>query len=190
VKARSGASLACALLFAQGHASADEPTRVLPWEKPGAPVESQLSVKVALGADYRSLFGVPIYGGDVRAALGIQTALFTFYGTAGFTLATTQYGLTTTVYELGCSFERRFDRFTFGLPFRPSYLRIARVTTGGALDSLGVGVAPFVGFDLLTSEGHALYVAATMNLDEYLVGSNAFAWGPTFSLGYRDEALR
>jgi hypothetical protein len=177
------------LLLATCPAAADEPERVMPWAKEDTADDHPLTLKVTLGADYRSLFGVPIYGGEVRAGFGVRTALFTLYGTAGFTLATTQYGLTTTIYEVGCSFERRVDRFTFGLLIRPSYLRISRATTSGALDSLGVGAAPFVAFDLLSSEGHALFVAASLNVDEYLVGSDAFAWGPTVSLGYRDDAV-
>jgi len=176
-----------AVLLVSARAAADEPAAPAPGAPAAAPVGNRFSLKVALGGDYRSLYGVPIYGGDAHLFIGAEMGLFAVYGTAGLTIATTQYGLATTIIDLGCSFERRFDRFTLGLPLRPSYLRISRVTTSGALDSLGVGVAPFVGFDLLASEGHVLFLAASMNLDEYLVGSTSFAWGPTLSIGYRDD---
>jgi hypothetical protein len=165
------APLAVALLLVSRRAAADD----------------QLSVKVALGGDYRNLYGVPVYGGDAHVALGIRTALVDVYGMAGFTVGETPYGLTTTIYELGCSFERRFGALALGLPVRPSYIRISRVTTSGALDSIGIGVGPFVGVDLFSSQGHAIFLAASMNLDEYIVGSSTFAWGPTLSIGYRDE---
>jgi Ca2+/Na+ antiporter len=178
--------LALAVLLVSARAAADEPAGPAPGVRPPAPVESRFSLKVALGGDYRSLYGVPIYGGDAHLSIGAEMGLYAVYGTAGLTLGTTQYGLGTTIIDLGCSFERRFDRFTLGLPLRPSYLRIARATTGGALDSVGIGIAPFVGFDLVSSEGHTLFLAASLNLDEYLVGSTAFAWGPSLSIGYRE----
>jgi hypothetical protein len=176
-----------AVLLVSARAPADEPVGPAPVPRAPAPVENRFSIKVSLGGDYRSLYGVPIYGGDARLGLGLETGLFTVYGTAGLTLGTTQYGLTTTIVDLGCSFERRFGPVTLGLPFRPSYLRVGRVTTSGALDSVGVGIAPLVGLDLFSSEGHVLFLAASMNLDEYLVGSNAFAWGPSLSIGYRES---
>jgi len=183
----SCAPLALAVLLVSARAAADEPAASAPGAPAATPAESHFSLKVALGGDYRSMYGVPIYGGDAHLALGVDMGVVAVYGTAGFTIGTTQYGLGTTIYEVGGSIERRVDRFTFGLLFRPSYLRIERVTTSGALDSLGVGLAPFVGFDLIASEGHVLFLAASMNLDEYLVGSTSFAWGPTLSIGYREE---
>jgi hypothetical protein len=182
--------LALAVFLVSARAAADEPADPTAsgaaTRRAAAPVENRFSLKVALGGDYRDLYGVPIYGGDAHLSIGAEMGLYAVYGTAGLTLGTTQYGLGTTIIDLGCSFERRFDRFTLGLPLRPSYLRIARATTGGALDSLGIGIAPFVGFDLIASEGHVLFLAASLNLDEYLVGSSAFAWCPTLSIGYRE----
>jgi hypothetical protein len=133
------------------------------------------------------MYGVPIYGGDARAAVGAKIGSYALYGTAGLTLGTTQYGLATTIIEVGGSFERRFEPFTVGALLRPSYLRFARVTTTGGLDSLGIGIAPFIAFDLISSEGHTLFLAGSVNLDEYLVGASSFAWGPTLSIGYRED---
>ena len=178
--------LALAVLLAPSRAAADEPPSFAPGPRASAPADSRFSLKVALGGDYRSIYGVPIYGGDAHLSIGAEMGLYAVYGTAGLTLGTTQYGLGVTVIDLGCTFERRFDRFTVGVPLRPGYLRIARVTTSGALDSLGIGIAPFVGFDLVSSEGHTLYLAASMNLDEYLVAASTFAWGPSLSIGYRE----
>lgn len=183
---RRPAVLALAAFLVSARAAADEPAGPAPGARPAAPVENRFSLKVALGGDYRDLYGVPIYGGDAHLSIGAEMGLYAVYGTAGLTLARTEYGLGTTVIDLGCSVERRFDRFTVGLPLRPSYLRIARVTTSGALDSLGIGIAPFVGFDLVSSEGHTLFLAASLNLDEYLVGSSSFAWGPSLAIGYRE----
>ena len=186
---RVRASLAIAVLLASARAAADEPGVPAPAAAPVARDESRFSLKVALGGDYRSLYGVPIYGGDSHVAIGVEMALFSVYGTAGFTIGKTQYGLTTTLYDIGGSVERRFGRFALGLPFRSSYLRIAGVTNPDALDSLGVGIAPFASFDLIATEGHVLFLAASMNLDEYLVGSAVFAWGPTLSIGYRESDI-
>jgi hypothetical protein len=180
-----GVPLALAVLLVSARAAADEPPAPAPAAP--APVESRLSLKVALGGDYRTMYGVPIYGGDARASIGADMGPYAFYGTAGLTLGTTQYGLATTIIEVGCSFERRFDRFTVGALLRPSYLRFAKVTTTGGLDSLGIGIAPFVAFDLISSEGHTLLLAGSVNLDEYLEASSSFAWGPTLSIGYRED---
>lgn len=184
---RPAGVLAVAVLLVSARAAADEPTGpTTPGAPAAAPVENKFALKVALGGDYRSLYGVPIYGGDAHLSIGAEMGLYAVYGTAGLTLGRTEYGLGTTVIDLGCSVERRIDRLTIGLPLRPSYLRIARATTSGALDSLGIGIAPFVGFDLVSSEGHTLFLAASLNLDEYLVGSSSFAWGPSLSIGYRE----
>ena len=170
------APLAAALILSSAPAGAGEPR----------PTESQFSLKLTLGGDYRSLFGVPIYGGDGSLGLGVKMGATAIYGTVGVLVGSTEGGLSTMIYEIGCSFEHRIDRFAFGLVLRPSYLHIDRVTSTGYLDSLGFGAAPFVGFDLLAYEEHVLFLSASVNLDEYTTGSTAFAWGPTLSVGYRE----
>jgi hypothetical protein len=184
---RGRVATALAVLLAASPAAADEPAAPTPFARAAPPPANGFSLKVALGGDYRDLFGIPIYGGDARLALGGQIGAFAAYGAASLTLGKTQYGLGTTIIQLGGSIERRFDRVALGLVLTPSYLRVNRVTANAAFDSLGVGAAPFVSVDLVSSGGHTLYLAGSVDLDEYLVGSTSFMWGPTLSIGYREE---
>jgi hypothetical protein len=151
------------------------------------PPASGFSLKLALGGDYRTLYGVPIYGGDARLSLGTRFGAWAVYGLAGLTLGPTQYGLGTTVIELGGSVERRFDPVALGASLRTSYLRVNRVTASGAFDSLGVGISPFISVDVISSEGHTLFVGGSASLDEYLVGSTSALPGATLFIGYREE---
>jgi len=184
-------SVVLVVLLGTGRAGADDPAPPPPpVTRPAAPLvrENQFSLKVALGGDYRSLYGIPIYGGDAHVSLGPQMGgRFAAYGTAGITFASTRYGLGTTIIELGGSVERRFDRLALGVLVQPTYLRVNRITTSGAFDSVGVGAAPFLSVDILSSEGHSLFVAASVSIDEYISGSTSFMWGPTLRIGYREE---
>ncbi len=185
---RSGrATMALAVLLTASRAAADAPLAPVPAARASPPPTNGFSLQVSLGGDYRSLFGIPIYGGDARLALGAPIGAFAVYGTAGLTLGVTQYGLGTTIIQLGGAIERRLDRVALGLVLTPSYLRVNRATANSAFDSLGVGAAPFVSVDLVSSQGHTLYLAGSVDLDEYVVGSTSSMWGPNLSIGYREE---
>jgi hypothetical protein len=180
--------LAFPVLLGSARAAADEPAGSARTARAAAPVESRLSLKVALGGDYRSLYGFPVYGGDAQVAVGIDMGVVAVYGTAGLTLGRDQYGVAATICEVGGSAERRIDRFAFGMAFRPGLLFFDGIKYSN--NAIGLGIAPSVGFDLIASEGHVLFLAARMNLDEYLVGGAVFAWGPTLSIGFREEDLQ
>jgi len=179
--------LAFPVLLVSASAAADEPAGPAPSVRPAAAVESRFSLKVSLGGDYRNLYGFPVYGGDTHVAIGVDMGAVAVYGIAGLTLGKNQYGNGVTIVELGGSIERRVDRFAFGLAFRPSDLIFNRIPLG--TEAIGLGIAPFVSFDLIAPAGHVLYLASSMNLDEYIgPGSTAsFAWGPTLSIGYREN---
>jgi hypothetical protein len=190
--ARRGVPLAFALLVVTTRAKAEDPTDDPPHGPyllpPGNP--SQFSLKLAAGADYRNLFGVPIYGGDGSVSLGTSTGVFAAYGTLGVMSGSTQYGLHTSMYRLGFSMEIRTHRFSFGCEIRPSYLNIERVTnsSAGNLGSLGFGFALYIAFDVAAWREHAVFLAATLDVDDY--GANdgdAVLWGPALSIGFRER---
>ena len=174
-------------------APAPAPAAVAPADTGDAPAQpdapknehGRYVMKAAVGAAYRRLYEIPIVGGDIQLGFGAQWHEVAIYGTIGALYGSTQHGLLTRAYEIGFSVELREGRFGLGAALRSSYMYFIRATDGTAVDSTGIGVAPFVSFDVLPFDGHALYVNAKVNLDSFGGKPTTFVWGPTLSLGIR-----
>jgi hypothetical protein len=146
------------------------------------------TAKLWAGPAYRRVFDVNIYAVDMSVAVGGQHGRSGFYGGVSGLVGKTDHGLATYQIRPGFTWEGRLDRVHLGLGLDVSYLAVQRATTGSYMDAFGVGALAFGTVDLVSGDGHALFLGAKMSA-EWLSGQgNAetpFMWGPSAMLGWR-----
>jgi hypothetical protein len=134
-------------------------------------------VLLHVGATYRHVYDIPIYGEEFGACFGKWSERGSDCADLSLLIGRTRAGLLVT----GVSFGYRAD-FTRGpvyvgiLP-RIGTLGFGRVTNGGRIAATGISLAAFYGVQLYRGRNSALALEAAFNLDLY----DALIWGPTLA---------
>lgn len=202
------AAIALALLFVSASAHAENageswegpPPKAPPssapeaWQMPARQqkpkeVPNGFTAKLWGGPAYRQIYSVPIYGGDLGAAIGGQTGHVAAYAMFDALFGHTRFGLETTQVHFGGYCEARVGRFRGGGGFQLAYISVRRATSSATFEGWGPGLTLLASADLYRSEeGRALYFGAAFHADFLVLpfdGTGGSVWGPTASVGVR-----
>jgi hypothetical protein len=123
------------------------PSDVPPPEPPPDRAHAFLSLEG--GYAFQSLYGVPMTGADISAAVGAQWSDFAVGGILEASPGSTQDGLQTFGMTLGALFEGRADHFRAGGGLRFGAFNVSRITTNGGLFSLSAGAFARASYDVV-----------------------------------------
>ena len=146
---------------------------------------ARLSGTGSVGVDYRRLFAIPMTGISGQIGVGAEMPATSLYVTAGAFVGSTDHGLPALQLTLGLSGAIRAERFALGSDLRFSYMELTRATDGTALSAGGIGLAPFLRYDLVRFDEGAIFLEGKVNLDFYGGDSGSLVWGPALSVGLR-----
>ncbi|MGO9836566.1 MAG: hypothetical protein ACLP1X_20400 [Polyangiaceae bacterium] len=127
------------------------PSDMPPPEQPPEPPPDKAHTFLSLegGYAFQSLYGVPMTGADVSAAVGARWSDFAVGGILEASPAATQDGLQTFGMTLGALFEGRADHFRAGGGLRVGAFNVSRITTTGGLFSLSAGAFARASYDVV-----------------------------------------
>lgn len=177
-----------AVLAGTSRAEADSEAHELP-----AQGRSTLGAKLEVGGSYRSIFSLPVAGGEVSAALGAlpkvpKPSAAEIYLRARYGLGRTEHGLAVHAARVGGQVEFALGRFRPSFGADLMWLAIDRFTKGGLVQHWGLGFDLGATIDVVqTTEHQALYVGPRVDLDIFphkLVPRTLSANG-AIALGYR-----
>lgn len=135
------------------------------------------------GYAIRNLFDIPIRGADIGAAVGGQPLEHgAFWGGARVMIGSTESGLSFWDVHVGAEGEAVFDRFRIGGGVGFFLLGIARATASQTIRTWGPEIRAHARFDVLQSDGFALFVRAAIQAG-YEFYDSASIWGPTIGAG-------
>jgi len=139
-------------------------------------------VRAELGASLRSLYGVAVYGGDLRVDFGWRTARWFAGGGPEFHFGRTTHGLDTFLVGLRGSVGAIVGRFTLGGGLEWAWLQIDRITRRETLYKFALGPRAFVGVDLLRWDQHALTLTVDVGV---LLHAQGYLPSGALLLGFR-----
>jgi hypothetical protein len=181
--ARLGFLLApCAFLLA-----AARPARAQPADEPpgNGPTPSGT---VVVTPEYRWLFGIPVLGGEVTGAFGlndrlkkplqVEVAVNGFFGQ-------TRAGLPLVRVSVGAVFDGRYGGFHFGGLLGLGYVTLRRADGSEWMDSAVATTDFFFGPELVLTPGLVVSVDATLAVDMIEGGRTVDLWGPGIGLRAR-----
>jgi hypothetical protein len=147
-----------------------------------------LRVEVVGGVDYRSLFGLQIWGGDVGMRLGSQIRPWIgIYGETSYFRGSTRAGLTTQMVLFGPRVDMVvFEGLHLGCGAEGAYFDIARASELGSISTWGVGLLGFVRYDVFDSAPYAVFVEGRMDgLSLDTLGNPTTMWTGALDVGLR-----
>ncbi|MEO6418543.1 MAG: hypothetical protein ABIP39_04010 [Polyangiaceae bacterium] len=120
----------------------------------------RFELKLAGGATYKRLFGLPMTMGSVELGLGGRVAeMVAFNVSLDGDFGKTAHGLTTRAITIAPDIELVADRFRIGIGPELLWFGINRATTGVTIAHGGIGFRLVTSFDIVQTDAVTLFVA-------------------------------
>jgi hypothetical protein len=138
------------------------------------------------GGTYRRLYDIPVYAGELGAAVGAWDREDGDYFSLDFILpGWTENGLSVAGVSAGYRADWRISRTRVGFNVGLQTWRIQRVTDDRAITGTGLALSAFIGYDVLRTSGSAWSIDGALNLDPFIGNDSVLLWGPTVGLSCR-----
>jgi hypothetical protein len=163
---------------------ADEARTEAATTEPSPPPRRIGIFRVDAGFAPRRVFDIPILGGEIDVALGVEgrKGVGYFPGLRG-TLGKTELGLTVRSWHFGSDFELLTGRVRPGVGFALFWVEVDRAARRSSASSYGHSFRGYVRFDVARAESFAFYLRATIDFAHEFQGGAVF-WGGTLATGF------
>jgi hypothetical protein len=138
-----------------------------------------------LGATYRRIYDIPVYGGEPGLCIGSWDRAGTGCLNLSLFWGRTEAGLEARALGARYRLDRPVAGSYAGAEAGLGMLWFIRATNGESLSSATLMLAPLLGLTLLRSDSDELGVEATFSLDLAFGADVALFWGPALYLTYR-----
>jgi hypothetical protein len=172
--------------WAEDEPATDEAAVVEAPPEPAPPTPPRKVVPVMRfdgGYAARRLHSIPIDGGALGVALGAEMKWVAFIGSLQGTFGSTENGLGARSATLMYETDIVFGRFRLGAGVGLTWFGLDRAVRDATISSRGWAVRAATRFDVVRTDGYAIFARGAIEYTSLQTGQDADFWGPTFTLG-------
>jgi hypothetical protein len=159
----------------------DKPAVAPAQEKPKW--QTPIGLRLDGGWSPRKLLAIPVSGADIGAAFGAQPSEHAaFWGSSRVFIGSTENGLKVFSVRFGGDIEAVIDRFRIGGGLNLFVVGVGRAVRNETIYSWGPAVHAATRFDVIQSEGFAIFARAGIDAGLEIYNSSIF-WGPSLGGG-------